>query len=341
MSHTAAQAEALRAALSERVRQIPGVAGVAFASRALMRGSGMKMTVAPQGERATAQDFLNTSLNSVSAEYFSTLGMRIVAGRDFLPEDALLTQPPFRVIVNETFVRRFFPGAQPLGRLFGGGTYEPAKGQYQIIGVVTDAKYRSLREPMTPIDYSTWKPGGDSFQLVVRTVGRPESVIEPVRCALASIDPALPFTEISTMSEEVDASLAPERTTAALASIFGAVAAVLAAVGIYGLLAYAVAQRRREIGIRMAIGAQSSDIAAMIGMQTITMAGAGIVLGLGAAFLAAPWIRSLLYGIAAADPVSLVTAALFVIVVSAAATAIPAIRATRIEPAIALREERR
>jgi putative ABC transport system permease protein len=166
-------------------------------------------------------------------------------------------------------------------------------------------------------------------------------VIEPVRRALASIDPALPFTEINTMSEEVDASLAPERMTAALASIFGAVAAALAAIGIYGLLAYAVAQRRREIGIRMAIGARSADIAAMIGGQAVAMAAAGITLGLGAAFLAAPWIRSLLYGVAPADPISLVTAALFVIAVSAAATAIPAARATRIEPAIALREERR
>jgi putative ABC transport system permease protein len=129
--------------------------------------------------------------------------------------------------------------------------------------------------------------------------------------------------------------------TAALASIFGAVAAALAAIGIYGLLAYAVAQRRREIGIRMAIGARSTDIVRMIGGQTIAMAAAGIAVGLGAAFVAAPWIRSLLYGIAPADPISLVSAALFVIAVSAAATAIPAVRATRIQPAIALREERR
>jgi predicted permease len=340
-AHTAAQTEALRVALTERVREIPSVAGVAIASRPLMRGSGIKMTVAPQGERASAQDFLNISLNSVSPEYFSTMGMRVVAGRDFAPEDDSRTQPPFRVIVNEAFVRRFFPRTEPIGKLFGQAATTAAHGQYEIIGVVSDAKYRSLREPLAPITYTLWKPGSDAFQLVVRTIGRPESVIEPVRRALASIDPALPFTEINTMSEEVDASLAPERMTAALASIFGAVAAALAAIGIYGLLAYAVAQRRREIGIRMAIGARSADIATMIGGQAVAMAAAGITLGLGAAFLAAPWIRSLLYGIAPADPISLLTAALFVIAVSAAATAVPAVRATRIEPAIALREERR
>ncbi len=340
-SYSAAQAEALRVVLMERVRGIPGVKSVAVASRALMRGSGIKATVAPMGEPFVEQDFLNTSTNTVSPEYFSTLGMRIVAGIDFAPEDAARTEIPRRQIVNEAFVRRFFPRTEPVGKLFGGARTTPAKGEYQIIGVVSDAKYRSLREPMTPTMYSTWRPSEDPFQLVVRTMGRPESMIEPVRRALASIDAALPFTEINTMTEEVDASLAPERMTAALASIFGAVAAALAAVGIYGLLAYAVAQRRREIGIRMAVGARSSDIAAMIGLQTVAMAGAGIALGLGAAFLAAPWIRSLLYGIAPADPVSLATAGLFVMMVSAAATAIPAIRATRIEPAIALREERR
>jgi predicted permease len=340
-SYSAAQAEALRLALMERVRQIPGVDSVAVASRALMRGSGIKMTVAPVGQRATDQDFLNASTNSVSPEYFSTIGMRIVAGRDFTADEAARAGTPRREIVNQAFVRRFFPRADPIGQLFGGGGRGPAKGEFEIIGVVSDAKYRSLREPMTPTMYGMWGPSGDPFQLVVRTSGRPESVIEPVRRALASLDPALPFTEINTMAEEVDASIAAERTTAALASIFGAVAAALAAVGIYGLLAYAVAQRRREIGIRMAIGARSTDIVRMIGAQTIAMAAAGIALGLGAAFVAAPWIRSLLYGIAPADPVSLASAGLLVILVSAAATAIPAARAARIEPAIALREERR
>jgi predicted permease len=336
---THAEIESLRVALVERARQIPGVESVAVASRPLMRGSGIKMTIAPAGERASAQDFLNTSLNQISPDYFSTLGVRMVAGRDFTAQDAALTQAPFRTIVNEAFVRRFFPHSEPVGQRFGQGSSEPAKANYEIIGVVSDAKYRSLREPMSPIAYTIWKPSEGPFQLVVRTAANPESVIEPVRRALVAIDPALPFTEIVSMPKEIDASTAPERTTARLATLFAAAAATLAGIGIYGLLAYTVAQRRREIGIRMAIGARPGNIAEMIGGQALGMAGAGVVLGLGAAFLAAPWIGSLLYGIAASDPASYAIAAFFVILISTSAAAFPAIRATRVEPAAALREE--
>ncbi len=338
-SYTAAQTDALRIALTERVRGIPGVAGVALSSRALMRGSGVKMTVARMGQRAAPADFLNASINWVSPEYFATMGMRILSGRDFRPDEASGDRTPSRVIVNETFVRRFFPEIDPVGKLFGGAGDQPAKGMYEIIGVVSDAKYRSLREPMTPTFYNVWKPEADTFQLIVRTREQPEGVIEPVRRALQAIDPALPFTEIETMSEEVEASTAPERTTAMLASIFGAVAAALTGVGIYGLLAYAVAARRREIGIRMAIGARPANIARMIGTQAVAMAAAGVVAGLIAAMAAAPWIRSLLYGVAPADPVALAGAAIFVMVIAAAATAIPAAHAIGIDPAAALREE--
>lgn len=339
-SYTEAQARSLWSALTGRVREIPGVESVAVASRPLMRGSGIKTTVAPVGERTTDQDFLNTSINSVSQEYFRTMRMRIVDGRDFIAEDASRKDRPLPRIVNQAFVRKFLPHTEPVGRLFGGGRGdEPVTADYEIVGVVSDAKYRSLREPMTPTVYSIWAPGGDPFQLLVRTSARPESVIDPVRRALASIDPALPFTEINTMSAEIDASVAPERTTATLASLFGISAALLAAVGIYGLLAYAVTQRRREIGIRMAIGARSADIAVMIGSQALVMAVAGVVMGLAAAFVTAPWIRSLLYGVAPSDPATLIFAALFVIFISAIAAALPALRAARVEPAIALREE--
>jgi len=339
-SYTPAQTEALRTALTERVREIPGVAGVAFATRPLMRGSGVKMTVAPMGQRATQADFLNTSLNDVSPEYFSTMGMRILEGRDFLPEDVGRSQqPPFQAVVNEAFIRRFFPRTEPVGKLFGGSSGEPAKGQFEIVGVVSDAKYRSLREPMTPTVYTAWRPADSSFQLVIRTTGRPENVIGPVRRALAALDPALPFTEIETMNDEIEASTAPERTTAMLASILGGVAAALTGIGIYGLLAYAVAQRRREIGIRMAIGARPANIVRMIGAQSAALAGGGVAIGLGAAMVAAPWVRSLLYGVVPEDPMALAGAAIFVIAVAVVATAIPAARAVRVDPANVLREE--
>jgi ABC-type antimicrobial peptide transport system permease subunit len=169
---------------------------------------------------------------------------------------------------------------------------------------------------------------------------QPESIIQPVRRELAALDPALPFLEIHTLAEEVDASAASERLTATLASLFGLLAAVLAALGIYGLLAYAVAQRRREIGIRMAVGARPADIGQMIGRQALALVALGVAAGLAAAWEAAPAIRSLLYGVTPSDGISMGAAAAFVMAISALATAIPAGRATRVEPASALRDER-
>jgi predicted permease len=300
-----------------------------------MRGSGIKMTITPPGEQPSPANFLNTSFNTVTPGYFETMGMHIVAGRDFTQADERIEKPPRNVIVNQAFARHFFSGGDPIGRRFG----NPPDSN-EIVGVVTDAKYRSLREPMTPTFYNVWKDQPDqSMQLEVRTHARPQSIIEPVRQALAALDPALPFTEIETMSDEVDSSAAGERLTATLASIFGALAALLAAIGIYGLLAYAVAQRRREIGIRMALGARPLNIGEMIGAEALAMVAAGVLLGIGAAVMIAPLVKSLLYGVAPSDALSLTSVALFVVAISAAATAIPLLDATRIDPASALRQE--
>jgi predicted permease len=335
-AYTPAQGKSLRLALMQRVRDIPGVMDVAIASRPLMRGSGVKTTVVPEGQPVTPADFLNASFNSVTPGYFEMMRMRVLRGRDLSDQDEPVKGSAIRAVVNETFAAKFFPDIDPIGRRFGG-----AGSGDEIVGVVSDAKYRSLREPMTPTFYNLWSSTseGQAMQLEVRTRVRPQTIVEPVRQALAALDPALPFTEIEVMPDEVDASAAGERLTATLASIFGAMAAVLAAIGIYGLLAYSVAQRRREIGIRMALGAAPWDIGEMIGKQALAMVGLGVGIGLGAAFAVAPWMRALLYGVAPSDPVSMIFAALFVAMVAAAATAIPASNAVRIEPASALRQE--
>ncbi len=333
--YTVEQARSLRLALTDKVRQLPGVLSVSIASRGLMRGSGIKATVTVAGQQPMPGDFLNTSINSVTPGYFETMGMRIVAGRDLTPADDPIERRPHNVVVNQAFARHFFSGLDPLGRRFGQGTIVN-----EIVGVVSDAKYRSLREPMTPTLYTIWRDqDNQSMQLEVRTRLSPQSIIDPVRETLAALDPALPFTEIETMSDEVDASAAGERLTATLASLFGALAALLAAIGIYGLLAYAVAQRRREIGIRMALGARPADIGEMIGFEALAMVAAGVSLGIAAAAIVAPLVKSLLYGVAPSDYVSLGSAALFVMAIAAAATAIPLLDATRIDPSSALRQE--
>ena len=326
--------------LTERVGRIPGVVSAAISSRGVMRGRGLGYAVARAGERTTPADDFNTSFNDVSPEYFETMGMRILAGRALAASDAPADKPvpPTRVVVNHAFAQRFFPNADPVGRRFGAGTEKVVGADYEIVGMVSDAKYRSLREPIIPTFYAVWT-GYGSYVLSVRTRMRPEAIFQPVRKTLASLDPSLAFLEIHTLAEEVDDSTAGERVTAILASIFGAMAALLAGVGLYGLLAYAVAQRRREIGIRMALGARPAHIGILIGRQTLAMAAAGILLGIGAALAAGPLIRSLLYGLAPSNPKSLLAAATFVAAIAAGAAAIPILRATRVDPSLALRQE--
>jgi predicted permease len=331
---------ALPRLLTERVRQIPGVVSAAIASKGVMRGRGLGATVAPTGQPALAGDYLNSSFNEVSPGYFDTMGMRILAGRALAGSDAESGRPagPKNVVVNQAFVRRFFPNVNAVGQRFGVGVKAVEGADNEIVGVVGDARYRSLREPVVPTFY---KVGTEYFGFVlnVRTHARPESIFRAVPKALASIDPAAAFLEIHTLAAEVDDSTAAERLTAVLVSVLGAIAMLLAGAGIYGLLAYAIVRRRREIGIRMALGAVPTDIARLVGREGLTMAAGGIVFGLAAALAAGPWIRSLLYGISPWDPKSLSAAAIFVAVVAVGATAIPVLQATHIEPTPALRQE--
>jgi predicted permease len=323
----------------DRILGMPGVAAVGRAQMGLMRGSGMKTTAGVNAQRLTPADFMNTSMNGVSLEYFDAMGMRVVTGRNFVAADG--DRIPRPVIVNQTFARRFFPGTDPIGKLVGGGSPGTVvKGNAEIVGVVSDAKYRSLREPIQPTEYSLRSEEfASGFTLYVRTANRPESIIAPAREALRSIDPALPIVETHTLAEEVDASLWSERLTASLVTIFAAMAAILTAVGLYGLLAYSVAQRRREIGIRMALGAAAGDIGRDVGQPAILMAAIGVAIGVSVVLLVAPAIRALLYGIAATDTLTLLTTASFVFLVAALSAAVPILRALRIDPARALRQD--
>jgi hypothetical protein len=262
--------------------------------------------------------------------------MHILAGRDL--NDVDFRPKAASAVVNEAFARRFFPGQIAIGHAFGFGNVEN-NATIEIVGVVNDAHYRSLREPVPPTYYPLLT-GGD-FTLCVRTHRRPESLIQPVRQALNGFDPTLAFAEVHTLAEEVDDSAAPERLTAVLAilaSLFGLFAALLASVGLYGLLAFSVAQRQREIGIRMALGARPQSIAQLIGGHALVLVGVGVVLGLAAAILVAPMASALLYGVAPSDPLSMCAAAILVVLVAALAALIPATRAARVDPAVALRE---
>ena len=324
--------------LTTRIREIPGVAAVGTAEVGVMRDRGVGATIAPVGRSPSRADFLATGMNGVSPDYFETMGMRLLSGRIFTATEDFKIRP-LNAVVNQAFVRRFFPDEEPLGKRFGATAPDQlADAGFQIVGVVNDAKYRSLRQPVIPMVYTLDQYRG-ALIVHVRTRVKPEEVIQPVRQAIASLDRAMPIVEIDTLAEEVDASSSGERLTAILGSIFAVLAVLLSAAGIYGLLAYAVAQRQREIGIRMALGATPGNIRELIGRQALAMVVLGVIAGLTAARTAGPLIAALLYGVTTADVRSLAGAALVSLAMAAVAAAIPAARAMRINPAAALRDD--
>jgi ABC-type antimicrobial peptide transport system permease subunit len=269
------------------------------------------------------------------------MGIRLLAGREFLPIDIVPPKPKpgiRHVIVSETLARELFPGVDAIGKRFGTGMVgQTAKPDFEIIGIVSDTKYRSLREPIKPMFYSAYSDF-DNFILTARTLGKPELLIQPVTKVLSSLDPDANFLEVRTLAEEMDQTTAGEQASATLSSLFGGIAALLVAIGIYGLLSHTVAQRRREIGIRIAIGGQSKDVAKLIAREALGMSLVGVAIGVGAAFAAAPAIRSQLYSVSPKDPLSAIIGALFVIAIALCAAAPPAWRAICTEPSVVLRE---
>jgi predicted permease len=347
---TEADASALLARLLERVRAIPAVASASVSSVGVMRGRGVSWTIAPTGEQITKAHFLGASGNMVSAEYFDTMRIRVARGRALTAADRGATErdttgrgttePGLAIptVVNAAFTARFFPHADPINKQFGPPVDGVASARYQIVGVVGDAKYRSLREPVPATFYSLGVPTG-TFVLNVRAHTHPDAVIEPIQQALAAIDPTLPFREVHTMSDEVANSMASERLTATLAASVGICAALFTGAGIYGTLAFAATHRRREIAIRTALGASGVQTVMTIGGRTIVMVAAGILIGLAGASAASALIRSMLFNISPQDPPAVTAAVMFVVCVAFVATAWPLRRAIRNEPAEILRQE--
>ncbi len=338
--YTPARSRAFSRALLDQVRTLPGVSGAGMASRGVMRGTGIKATFGSAGSRIAATDFLNSSLNTVTPGYFDAMGMHLLAGRMFSRFDRTQATP-HPTVVNEAFVRRFFPSRNPLGERFGfPGAGGLATAANEIIGVVSDAKYRSLREPIPPTVYSDAADGFDSaFVLHLRTNGRPETLIAPVRALLRSLDAGLPIIEVQTLAEEVDASLWQERLVASLASIFGLIAALLASIGLYGTLDYAVKSRTREIGVRMALGAQPRRIANLFSRRGALLTAGGVAAGLCAYAGASVYLRGALYDLHLWEPGALAAVVILVGLIAAGATVPAAYRAARLDPASALRRE--
>jgi predicted permease len=326
--------------LQERVAALPGVRSVAYASRGLMRNVGFKTTLTPQGVVLPASTFLNASSNEVTPEYFDTLGLPIVAGRNFERGEAGKKLRP--VVVNRAFADLLFPRQSPVSKLLVQGTDGRKPPDFEIVGVTANAKYRSMREPDPPTVYKMMDPsqGAErSLLMHVRTRGAPASIINAVREAIAGLDPRVPLVEVLTLDQEIRTSLWQERLVALLSAFFGAVSIVLAGIGLYGSLTYSVAQRTHELGIRVAVGARVRHIVQTVCAPFAMAVAAGLAAGVLAATFLVGLTGRLLFGVEPLDPRSFAAAACFVVLCAVAAAVLPAWRAIRIAPSSALRED--
>lgn len=338
--YSEAQANNFYRELKRRVSDVPGVRSAAYTSMAIMHGFGMMTTVAPQGVVLPKKTFLNTSVNEVTPSYFDTLGIPLLAGRSLEPGD--VGKKPMRIVVNRAFAEFLFPRQNPVGKAIvqgADGTKPPAA---IIVGVVGTAKYRSLREIDPPIYYSASDYFGRGVWggvLYVRTHGDPQGIIRSVRAAVRQLDNRIPIREIFTLDQEVERSLWQERLLTILSAFFGVAAALLSAIGLYGALAYSVSRRFRELGIRIAIGAQVRHVVAAVSGPMIWSFAGGVLAGVFAAAALLRFAKPLVFGVPTVDPVSLALASALLLLCSIAAAALPIRRALKTDAAFALREE--
>jgi predicted permease len=266
------------------------------------------------------------------------MGIRVLRGREFTARDTLTTPPV--AIVNESFARRFFPKGEALGRFIAlPPSYKIPR--MEVVGVVADASHRDLRSPIPraayfPLDQDPEAPG--ALQMLVRTAGPPSVVSAAVRRTVHSFNPAIPVT-MRTLADEIDNTLTYERLLALLSAFFGAVALALAAIGLYGILSYAVVRRTSEIGVRVALGASRGSILWLVMKQSIALVLIGMAIGCATAMALARYVQSLLFGMKPADPVTIAVASAGLVIVTALAAWIPARRAIAVDPVQALRYE--
>ncbi len=325
--------------LVERVSALPGVESVSLARIVPLGDTGMRITVGVQGHPSDRDHSINFSFNIISPNYFQTMGTALLRGRDFRWEDREGAAPV--VIINETIASRYWPGQDPVGKhltLLFPGTRE--RKLLEIIGLVRNSKYRLLTEATPPTMFlpflQTYRA---DMALHVRTAADPKTMAAAVRREAQSLDPNLPVFNIKTLEEQKRDSLYASRMAATLLAIFGLLALSLAAVGIYGVIHYSVSQRIHEIGIRMALGALGKDVLALVLSEGILLVAIGVMLGVAGAMAATRLFATFLYEVSATDPATFVSIALVLATVALLAAYIPARRATKVDPMVALRYE--
>jgi putative ABC transport system permease protein len=289
----------------------------------------------PQGQNGPWGD-----VRQVTPRFFESLRVPLKKGRLFTDQDRLGT--PLVGIIDEVFAKKYFANTDPIGKrfAFGGGRTTPDSTWFTIVGVVGHTAHEGLdAEPRIQYYLTMAQTGGRGMVVTMRTDANPLAVLPAARAAVQAIDPALPLSNPKTLEEWVEASVGQRKLSMILLGIFSGIALLLASIGIYGVMSYSVAQRTRELGIRMALGAARPSVLALVVGQGMWLAGAGIVIGLGAAFALTRFLAAQLYGVGATDPATFAIVSGLLVSVALAATLVPALRATRVDPVVALRDE--
>ncbi len=333
------QAQAFFQRLLERLASLPGVQSVGAATTLPLEPDWTRVMTAEGQPEPPAGKFPILAHTAVRGDYFQTMGIPLKRGRLFTPDDQ--PQAPREVIVSETTARRFWPGLDPVGRRVKWGLKESPVPWLTVVGVVGDVKSGRLDAETQPQTYepSRQVPGRWAWFVTVRAEREPVSLASAVRAEARALDPEQPVTKVRTMEQVISQSTAPRRFNTFLLVVFGAAALLLAALGIYGVMAYSVARRTHEIGVRLSLGARPADVLAMVIRQGMTLVVAGLVLGLAGALALTRVIAGLLYGVQPTDPVTFVAVSVLLAAVALAATWLPAHRAMQVDPAVALRYE--
>ena len=324
--------------LEERLQSLPGVHSAGLAAMAVLTSTGFDRAITVEGYRAVRGEVMKPHFDVVSPGYFETMGMHVLVGRNFTVNDDSAAPPV--AVVNASFVSKYFGNRLAVGRHIGMGTDLGTPTDIEIVGVVNDSRYESLRSEIVPEAYlCTLQQQRNGSFVYVRTEGNPDGALRAIRTAIQDLGPGLPIFNLKTLNRQVDESLVTERMIATLSTVFAILATVLAIVGLYGVTAYTVARRSREIGIRMALGAQSGDVVGLVMHEVLVLVLAGVIVGLPCAAALSRIARTQLYGVSPNDLLSMALPALLLTAVALIAAYVPARRAVRCDPVRILRME--
>jgi predicted permease len=332
--------------IAERIAAVPGVTNSALVSAAPLE-DGSTNGLVPEGRPLEVASSVNSAMRLVTPGYFSTMRIRLVRGRLFTSDDR--RDAPRVMVVNEALAREAFPGEDPIGKRIAccEAAADGSPLWKEVIGVVNDVHAQGLDElpmpefylPMLQAPDAAWTWTDRTLTVAVRAESDAIALMAPLRRAIAEVDPSLPLYNLGTMQGRLADSLAQSRFSTTLLTVFGAIALILAAIGVYGVISYGVAQRTQEIGIRMALGARHADVLAMVVRHGALLAVIGLAVGLGGALALSRLLSSLLFQVSPTDPPTFAGGTVVLAAVAVLAAALPARRAARTDPMVALRND--